>query len=143
MTGITTGKRGSGANLDNTAIYWETRAKSMTERLVAELWNGEDFIGKNAYTGEVSGVDDFLSLVPIILGNRLPEDVFRKLASKIETRTVNNSAGLPLVCALYDAGETAAAKDIAAQIIADARSGGIRKSFYGAALLALAHKVLW
>jgi hypothetical protein len=121
---------------------WEAHAKELKKQLIAELWNGEDFIGKNAYTGEASGPDKFLSLVPAILGSRLPEEIIRKLASGLSIESVNNSIGLLLVGGLYDAGEKAAAKEITLNALEGVRKDGIRIPFYGASLLALAHKVL-
>ena len=127
---------------DGVAQKWAANSKALTVKLIAELWDGEDFIGKNAYTGELSGPDEFLSLVPIILGARLPQDIIRKLAPKIDGRVTESAVGLPLVGGLYDAGEIAAAKELTVKALEKARDNGISCPFYGASLLALAHKVL-
>ena len=123
-------------------VKWEARAKELLVKLVAELWDGENFIGKNAYSGEVSGPDDFLSLIPIILGKRLPEEIRAKLAAKIDAGACGSAVGFLLAGGLYDAGEEAAAADIARKALGTVRSDGIECPFYGASLLALAHKVL-
>ena len=127
---------------DGMAKKWEAHAKSLKTKLIAELWNGESFIGKNVYTGKPSGPDEFLSLVPILLGSRLPEDIIRKLAAKIDASTVNSAVGLLLAGGLYDAYEEAAAKEIVLRALENVRSSGIDNPFYGASLLAMAHKVL-
>ena len=121
---------------------WEAHAKALKAQLIAELWDGEDFIAKNAYSGVASGPDKFLSLVPIILGSRLPEEIIRKLASKIDEQAVDSAIGLLLIGGLYDAGEKEAAKELAIKALTGARADGFRKPFYAASLLALAHKVL-
>jgi len=127
---------------DGIARKWELHAKALTAKLIAELWDGEDFIGKNAYSGELSGPDKFLSLVPVILGSRLPAEIIKKLAAKIDAKAVESSVGLLLAGGLFDAGEKDAAKALVTKALEGARADGIRKPFYGAALLALAHKVL-
>ena len=121
---------------------WEAYARALKAQLIAELWDGEDFIAKNAYSGEASAPDKYLSLVPIVLGSRLPEEIIRKLASKIDAQAVDSAIGLLLVGGLYDAGEKETAKKLAINALNGARADGFRKPFYAASLLALAHKVL-
>ena len=121
---------------------WAAHAKDLKTKLIAELWDGEDFVARNAYTGEASGPDAFLSLVPIILGKRLPDDIIAKLAAKIDFKAADSAVGLLLAGGLYDAGETAAAKSIAETALGNVRANGINCPFYGASLLALAHKVM-
>ena len=121
---------------------WEARAKALQAKLVAELWDGEDFVGKHAYTGELSGPDRLLSLVPAILGSRLPDEIVRKLAAKAAAEAPGGAVGYLVVGGLYDAGEKALAKDITLRVLAEARIDGVDCPFCGASLLALAHKVL-
>jgi len=121
---------------------WASYARELKAKLVAELWDGEDFVGRNAYTGEASGPDKLLSLVPILLGSRLPEEILRKLAEKADEDLAESAVGLLVVGGLYDAGEKAAAKEIALKALDRVRSEAVTCPFRGAALLALAHKVL-
>ena len=121
---------------------WEAYAKRLKALLIAELWDGEDFVGKNAYSGEASGPDKFLSLVPIILGSRLPEEIIRKLTAKFDQDVAGSAVGLMLVGGLFDAGEEAAAKEIALNALKRTEAEGVACPFYAAALIALAHKVL-
>lgn len=121
---------------------WEARARELTRLLIAQLWDGENFIGRHAYTGEACGPDKLLSLVPILLGKRLPEDILQKLAAKIDADIADSATGLLLVGGLFDVGEKKAAKEIALKALSNVRSNGINCPFYGASLLALAHKTL-
>ena len=121
---------------------WDAYAKEMKTKLFAVLWDGEDFIGKNAYSGEVSGPDKLLSLVPLVLGSRLPGGIIRKLARKIGSDISDSLTGLLIIGGLYDAGEKDAAKEITLKTLESIRTEGIACPFYGAALLALAYKVL-
>jgi hypothetical protein len=121
---------------------WEGRAKALLSKLIAELWDGDSFIGKNAYTGEVSEPDEFLSLVPIVLGKRLPQEIIGKLAAKITPDVTDSAVGLLLAGGLFDAGEKDAARKIAQQALESVRKNGLHCPFYGSSLLALAHKVL-
>jgi len=127
---------------DGVGNKWAAYSKALLTKLVAELWNGEDFIGKNAYSEETSAPDAFLSLVPIVLGSRLPVEIIKKLAAKIEFEAVDSATGFLLAGGLYDAGEADAAKAIAVKALENARAKGIACPFYGASLIALAHKVL-
>lgn len=123
-------------------MKWEARARELTTQLIAQLWDGENFIGRHAYTGETSGPDKFLSLVPIILGKRLPDYIIQKLAAKIDSEIADSAVGLLLVAGLFDAGEKDAAREIALKALDGVRSDGVKCPFYGASLLALANKVL-
>lgn len=121
---------------------WEARAKALLSLLIAELWDGNSFIGRNPYTGEASQPDEFLSLIPIVLGSRLPPEIIGKLAAEITPDVTGSAVGLLLAGGLFDAGEKDAAKKIAQKALETVRSNGIQCPFYGASLLALSHKVL-
>ena len=121
---------------------WEARSNNLLSKLISELWNGDDFVGKNAYTGELSGPDAFLSLVPVLLGGRLPEEIICKITAKVSPEITDSANGLLLAGGLFDAGKADAAKDIARKALGRVRDEGIKCPFYGASLLALAHKVL-
>lgn len=127
---------------DGAARKWEERAWELKAQLIARLWDGESFIGRNAYTGEASGPDKFLSLVPVILGSRLPKDIVRKLAEKLDAKAADSAVGFLLAGGLFDAGEKAAARRIARRALGAVRLNGVGCPFYGASLLALAHKVM-
>ena len=121
---------------------WEEYAKELKAVFLAKLWDGEDFVGRNAYTGEASSPDSFLSLIPIILGSRLPSEIVSKLVTRIDEESADSAVGLLLAGGLYDAGEESSAKEIAIEALNSARRESLECPFYGASLLALAHKVL-
>ena len=127
---------------DGAGKKWEANSKRLLTMLLSGLWNGEDFIGRNAYTDEASAPDAFLSLVPIILGERLPSEIIKKLTAKISAENVDSATGFLLAGGLYDAGEKQSAQEIAISALGGVRSSGVKCPFYGASLLALAHKVL-
>ena len=127
---------------DGMAKKWAANAKTLFIKLIAELWDGENFIGKNAYTDDVSEPDAFLSLVPILLGSRLPQEIISKLAAKIDAKATDSAVGLLLTGGLYDAGEKAAAAELVSKALEGVRADGVKCPFYGASLLAMAHKVL-
>jgi hypothetical protein len=127
---------------DGAGQKWTRRARELKAQLVAQLWDGEDFIGRNAYTGESCGPDKSLSLVPIVLGNRLPEEIVQKLAKRIDAKAADSATGFLLARGLCDAGEKTAAREIAVKAMGSVRENGISCPFYGASLLALAHKVM-
>lgn len=69
----------------NEAIQWKRRADTLTQKMIAQLWNGEQFISKNAITGEYTkGSESFISYVPLLLGNKLPADIRKKLIDKLK-----------------------------------------------------------
>ena len=123
---------------DGVGQKWAAHAEALLKRLVYELWNGDGFVGKNAYTGDLSDSDKKLSAVPLILGSRLPADII----SMIPVDDVGDEEGLLVVAGLYDAGEREKAIAITTKALEALRSGMVESPFYGASLLALAHKVL-
>jgi hypothetical protein len=127
---------------DGAGRKWEERAGELKALLIARLWDGENFIARNAYTGEVSSPDKLLSLVPVILGSRLPKEIVRKLAAKLDAKAADSAVGFLLAGGLFDAGEKAAARRIARRALGAVRLNGVECPFYGASLLALAHKVM-
>jgi len=155
---------------DGIAKKWEAQAKKLTAKLIAELWDGESFIGRNAYSGKASSPDTLLSLIPIVLGGRLPVEVICKLAADIDAIEASacdesncgrlscdgslygDAAFLLLAGGLSDAGASVAgvsaaavidiAKKIVKKALDKAREGAVKSPFRCAALLAMAHKVL-
>jgi len=62
------------------AQNWEQRADKLTERMIQELWNGELFVARNAFTREYcEECHSFMSYIPIMLGSRLPDEIRAKL----------------------------------------------------------------
>lgn len=61
------------------AIAWAQRADDLMERLIAHFWNGEQFVAQRSGSHDVPPGDSLLVYKPLMLGNRLPEDIRRKL----------------------------------------------------------------
>ncbi len=62
------------------AESWKHRADKLSELMIKELWNGEMFVARNAFTREYcEDCQSFMSYIPIMLGNRLPDKIRNKL----------------------------------------------------------------
>lgn len=62
------------------AQNWKKRADELTQNMIQELWNGEMFVARNAFTREYcQECHSFMSYIPIMLGNRLPDAIREKL----------------------------------------------------------------
>lgn len=62
------------------AVQWEKRSSVLKEKMIQELWNGERFVARRLETGEWNkGTIDFLQYVPLLLGDKLPEDIREKM----------------------------------------------------------------
>ena len=66
------------------AIEWERYGDSMKNAMLRELWNGEQFLCRNAITGEPVDTDSPLLYFPIILGELLPYYVIAFMSEKLE-----------------------------------------------------------
>ncbi|MEV4459119.1 trehalase family glycosidase [Microbispora sp. NPDC049633] len=67
------------------AAGWRREADRMREALLAELWDGDRFVARSAHTGRTWSSSSLLDLMPIVLGEELPEPVRTALAARIET----------------------------------------------------------
>ncbi|TMS00656.1 amylo-alpha-1,6-glucosidase [Nonomuraea basaltis] len=66
------------------AARWTLQADRMREALLAELWDGERFVARGAHSGRTWSSSSLLDLMPIVLGEELPEVVRAALAARIE-----------------------------------------------------------
>lgn len=67
-------------NDEATAISWDKKAKEMLDRFIAHSYNGERFIPKLSISHKCQeNPTSLLSLMPIVLGDLLPKDIFDKL----------------------------------------------------------------
>ncbi len=60
---------------------WQSRADDLLQKLVAHLWNGEQFVTRRSVTGDVTGTDSLFNYLPILLGKRLPADIQAKMVA--------------------------------------------------------------
>ncbi|MEV7971145.1 trehalase family glycosidase [Sphaerisporangium sp. NPDC088356] len=74
------------AGLDRPAdsAHWSRAADRMRDALLAELWTVDRFVARSAYSGRTWSSSSLLDLMPIVLGEELPEAVRASLASGIE-----------------------------------------------------------
>ncbi|ASN06285.1 amylo-alpha-1,6-glucosidase [Virgibacillus necropolis] len=64
---------------------WKEAAEDWLEKMIAYFWNGERFVAK--YSGEeIDTGDSLLLFMPIVLGDRLPEDVRKKLIDGLKEK---------------------------------------------------------
>jgi len=67
-------------NKTDEANEWKQKAYNLTQRMIKELWTGERFVARNAFTREYcEDCHSFVSYIPILLGNRLPGKIRAKL----------------------------------------------------------------
>ncbi|MCK0068485.1 amylo-alpha-1,6-glucosidase [Kordiimonas laminariae] len=66
------------------AKSWKETADALYANLIKELWDGEKFTAKGAVRGETITSDSLIYCMPILLGDRLPGDIKRKLVSEIK-----------------------------------------------------------
>ena len=60
---------------DQTAQTWKTRADDLQKALFEELWRGDHFVAISGCTGRDVESQSLIPWLPIILGERLPEEV--------------------------------------------------------------------
>lgn len=64
---------------------WRSLAEQMTSVLLGELWTGERFQARGVESGQARTTASLLDLMPIVLGEHLPEAVRAKLGARIAT----------------------------------------------------------
>ena len=117
---------------------WRERAKAIKKSLITNLWDGEKFVGKNVYSGEMVEAEEAIALAPIMLGAMLPKEI-----SAILAKNVSGGICDPFtVLGLYRAGYEKQVKQIVTAQLNKARKKGMDDPYCGAALLALAGTVL-
>ncbi|WP_037680145.1 amylo-alpha-1,6-glucosidase [Streptomyces griseus] len=66
------------------ARRWQRTAEATQAAMLDELWTGERFVARGADSGDMWGSSSLLDLMPITLGEHLPESVATTLATRIE-----------------------------------------------------------
>jgi hypothetical protein len=111
------------------AASWNALSKKQLEILTQVLWDGNQFNCINASTGASGIFEGLLSLIPLILGKRLPEQISGALTSKVKTivHSWHEPAVIPaalIILGLADSGREAEAKKAVAELNASCVSGG-------------------
>ncbi|WP_214109140.1 amylo-alpha-1,6-glucosidase [Acrocarpospora catenulata] len=75
----------TGLGLTDEVARWSQAADRMREAMLAELWRGDHFVARSARSDQVWSSSSLLDLMPIVLGEELPQPVHATLAAKIKT----------------------------------------------------------
>ncbi|UOX90722.1 glycogen debranching protein [Amycolatopsis sp. FBCC-B4732] len=67
----------------DTTTDWARRADTLLAALLAELWDGSFFGSRTVRTGTSQRGSSLLDLMPIVLGEHLPRDVFERLCVRV------------------------------------------------------------
>lgn len=70
-------------SLAEQARAWRQRADELQAAMLRELWDGQRFLPRSPWTGVRSHSRSLLTLVPVVLGADLPEDVVAALADGV------------------------------------------------------------
>ncbi|MGO4533315.1 amylo-alpha-1,6-glucosidase [Leifsonia sp. 2MCAF36] len=89
--------------LGESGQQWDTEAAALEAALFARLWAGDHFTAVDATTGQPAPATSLLNSLPIVLGERLPDDVASALAATIaEHLTEWGPATEPVDSPLYE-----------------------------------------
>lgn len=76
-------KLASSLDRPDESAAWQERSETLLQRLIQDFWDGEKFIYRLAATGKEVKSGAFLSLLPVMLGRRLPEDILKSLVIRL------------------------------------------------------------
>ena len=65
------------------ATPWADRADAMLAAVLEELWDGSRFVSRGVVSGERRATASLLDLVPVVLGEHLPREVFDRLCQGV------------------------------------------------------------
>jgi len=82
---------------------WEADRDRLLTALLDQLWTGEEFIAVGALSGTPSTSTSLLNLLPLVLGERLPEEVRSAMvAHLVDHITDHGVATEPVTSAMYE-----------------------------------------
>jgi len=84
MTSEVCGHLAERAGIANESEKRLTESKRLLSVLVNELWNGKQFICRDAESLETIQTDRVLVYLPIILGSRLPQSIIDEIAAQLD-----------------------------------------------------------
>jgi glycogen debranching enzyme len=67
------------------ARHWTRTADATQTAMLDELWTGERFVARGVDTAQTWSTSSLLDLMPMALGEHLPENIGKTLAARIET----------------------------------------------------------
>ncbi|GAB2805632.1 amylo-alpha-1,6-glucosidase [Lentzea nigeriaca] len=62
---------------------WGERADEMLSALLRELWDGTRFVSRGVASGELRATASLLDLMPVVLGEHLPREIFDRLCDGV------------------------------------------------------------
>ncbi len=82
---------------------WKQQRDQLLEALLGQLWTGEAFQAVGAVSGRASTTTSLLALLPLVLGDRLPQPVRDRLAERVvEHLTAYGPATEPVTSPHYE-----------------------------------------
>ncbi|MEV0091201.1 trehalase family glycosidase [Streptomyces sp. NPDC050738] len=72
-------------NLPDEVLRWTRTAEATQRAMLDQLWNGDRFAARGVESGDSRHSSSLLDLMPIVLGEHLPDAVSGVLAARIET----------------------------------------------------------
>jgi glycogen debranching enzyme len=71
------------AELGDTSAQWAAQADTMLAAMLADLWDGTRFVSRGVTTGKARASASLLDLMPVVLGEHLPREVFDRLCTGV------------------------------------------------------------
>ena len=76
------------------SLTWKSRADALLDGMIRDFWRADHFIARNAITHEPCAGDSLVLSLPLVLGHRLPPDVFNRLADDLIAKGFTTEHGL-------------------------------------------------
>ncbi len=77
------GKLAVYARFEAESVWWMNESKRLLDILIKDFWNGQQFVCRSAGSKEIVETGSITSLLPIILGKRLPEEIIETIESRL------------------------------------------------------------
>lgn len=82
---------------------WRTASDELLDALLRELWTGKELVAVGALSGRTSTATSLLNLLPLVLGERLPQEIRDALGARVEEHLTDwGPATEPVDSPLYE-----------------------------------------
>ena len=71
--------------ISDDAQMWKTKADTLLDTLIANLWDGKSFFTRLAFSHKKAESNSMQNYLPLILGNRLPKPIFDSLVTELKS----------------------------------------------------------
>jgi hypothetical protein len=85
-----------GKELGHPVDRWREEGDRLVRALLAQLWTPDGFVALGALTGRPSGTSSLVTLMPLLLGDRLPDDVRRVMVDKVRLHLTDHGLATEL-----------------------------------------------